>query len=374
MGGPPPWGGSPQPYGFPPPQKKSHGGMIAAVVGGVVVVLLLVVVVIAVAAKSGGGDPKKTSGEAASKTGEALGRTPGLSYNGTLGSGQATFSVTKAGSARGTYTKNGGQVTRVDIGGTTYMKAGSSFWTSEGQSSAAAGKADGKWVKAPDSVVDLKLSDLSPAKLSQILQQAGNDPTAEKTSINGTETIKMAAGGTTYYISAGEPRRLVRIEGDAGSDQYAFNVTPLAASGMGTVFAALRNDVKDLADAYDPGISVLPMGKIGFGSCGASGCTVRSTVTPSAAGDASRTVRVSMHARFWGSGSTVSTCSGSSTTTPSHQTTISCRTSGGAWSSWYHAQSGRFTIHSNATFEATVNTSSDVSNLLTKLTQEQQGG
>jgi hypothetical protein len=142
---------------------------------------------------------------------------------------------------------------------------------------------------------------------------------------------------------------------------------------MAPVFAQLRSDVQGLKDVFDPDLTMLPMGKIQFGSCGEPGCTVRGTVMASSLGTSTASVHVTMNARFWGDGPTVSTCSGSGTTTPSHQTTISCRTSGGAWTSWYRSHNGRFTIHASSTFDATVNSSSDVNNLLSKLSQEQQG-
>ena len=70
----------------------------------------------------------------------------------------------------------------------------------------------------------------------------------------------------------------------------------------------------------------------------------------------------------------MSKCTGTGTSTVSQETTITCRTSGGSWSSWYESQRGRFTVHVSSAFEATTNSSSDVNGLLSKLTQEQQGG
>ena len=336
--------------------------------------IILVVVVVALSGGSKDDDPKETSGKAAAQAGRALGQAAGASYTGTYGGGQATFSVTKAGSAHGSYSSHGSQVARVDIGDATYIKADSSFWSSQGQSSTAAGKADGKWAKAPDSATDLKLADLSPTKLAQVLQQAGNDPRATETPAGSTPSIKMTIGEMTYYISKSSPHRLLRVEGTAGSDAYALDVKPLSgAAAMGPVFTQLRSDVQSLKYAYDPGISLLPMGKIQFGSCSESGCTVRGSVMPSSVGGATSSVRVTMNARFWGDSSTVSTCKGTGTTTPSHQTTISCRASGSHWTSWYNGHNGRFTIHASSTFDATVNSSGDVNELLGKLTQEQQG-
>jgi hypothetical protein len=332
-------------------------------------------VVIVVALGGGSGDdPKKTSGKAAAQAGQTLGQAAGASYTGTYGGSQATFSVTKAGSAHGSYSSHGSPVSRVDIGETTYIKADSSFWSSQGQSSTAAGKADGKWAKAPDSASDLKLADFSPTKLAQVLQQAGNDPQAVNTPAGSTPAIKMTVSETTYYISKSSPHRLLRVEGTAGSDSYALDVKPLSgAAAMSPVFSQLRSDVQNLKDAYDPAISMLPMGKIQFGSCTESGCTVRGSVMPSSVGGSTSSVHVTMNARFWGDGPTVSTCKGTGTTTPSHQTTISCRTSGGSWTSWYRSHNGRFTIHASSTFDSTVNSSGDVNDLLSKLSQEQQG-
>ncbi|HEY0690789.1 MAG TPA: hypothetical protein VGD71_17320, partial [Kribbella sp.] len=235
--------------------------------------------------------------------------------------------------------------------------------------------ADGKWSKAPASAADLKLSELSPTKVAQVLQQAGNDPLAENTPAGSTPAIKMTVSETTYYISKSQSHRLLRLEGTAGSDSYALDVKPLSdATAMTPVFSQLRSDVQALKDAYDPSINMLPMGKIQFGSCSESGCTVKGSVMPSSTGTSSSSVHITMNARFWGDGPTVSTCKGSGTTTPSHQTTISCRTGGGSWSSWYNAHSGRFTIHARSSFTATVNSSGDVSGMLSKLSQEQQGG
>jgi hypothetical protein len=377
-GGPPPWGADPsQPYGFgpPPPQpKKSNAGVFLAIGGGV---LALIVVVVLVVALGGGGsdDPKKTSGKAAAEAGQALGRASGATYTGTYGGNQATFNVTKAGTAHGSYTSHGSQVTRVDVADTTYIKADSAFWSAQGQSSTAADKADGKWAKAPDSASDLKLADLSPAKLAQVLEQAGNDPTAVNTPAGGTQAIKMTISDRTYYISQSKPHRLLRVEGTSGSDSYTLDVKPLSGTGeMGPVFSQLRSDVQGLKDAYDPSITMLPMGKIQFGSCTESGCTVHGAVMPSSTGTSTASVHVTMNARFWGSGPTVSTCKGTGTTTPSHETTITCRTSGGSWSSWYRSHNGRFTIHASSTFDATVNSSSDVNELLNKLSAEQRTG
>jgi hypothetical protein len=386
-GGPSPWGGAPpgppQPYGFgqpPQPPKKGNGAIIAAVAGGLA---LIIVIVIVIAVAGGGGkdgdghvaeDPVAASGKTASEAGQGLGQSAGLVYTGTYGGGPASFTVTKAGTARGSYSSHGSLVSRVDVDGTSYIKAGTNFWTSEGETSTTAAKANGKWAKAPTSATDLDLAGLSPAKLSQALQQSGNDPGATTTAINGTSTLKISASQITYYITTSKPHRLLRIEGYAGGDQYSLDVKPLDATAMGPVFTQLRGDVQGLTDAYDPGITILPVGKMSFGSCSETGCTIHGTVRPSVLGSSNATVHVKMSVRFWGNGGTVSTCTDTATAKPSQSVKVSCRTSGSKWSSWYRSHNGGFTVHSRPTFDATVNSSGDVNGLLSKLSQEQQTG
>ncbi|MEV0408482.1 hypothetical protein [Actinoallomurus sp. NPDC050550] len=380
-GGPPGWGGGqpwgvpPQPYGFgPQPAKKSKGPLIAVLAGGGALLVLLAVIV--VVALSGPDDnPKTTSGKAANKAGQALGQAAGVTLTGTYDGGQSTFSVTKAGSVRGTYTAGGSQVTRLDVGGTTYLKTDRTFWAAQGGLSAdRAAKADGKWTKAPDDLARLNLADLSPARLASALRGAMNDPLAVRTTVNGVKAIKMRTGPRTYYISKSEPRRLLRVEGFSGSQRYTFDVAALPAASITTVFTALRSDVQGLANAYDPDLTVLPVSKVQFGSCGEAGCTVRADIRATTVSDSSGAVHVTMKVAFSGGGGTVSTCTDAVSTSVNRQTSLSCRTSGGDWSSWYRSHNGRFTVHAKANFDATVNSSADVNGLLGKLAQEQRTG
>ncbi|MCO6004464.1 hypothetical protein NE236_05660 [Actinoallomurus purpureus] len=363
----------PQPYGFgPQPAKKSKGPLVATLVGGGV--FLVILAVIGVVALSGpDNDPKKISGKVANKAGQALGQTAGVNLMGVYAGGQASFSVTKAGTARGTYTVSGSRITRVDVGGTTYLKAGTSFWTAQGLSAERAGKADGTWTKAPEDLSTLNLADLSPARLAAALRQAVNDPLAERTKVNGVATLKMRVGTRTYYI-AEKAHRLVRFDGNFGPERYTFDVTPLPASSVGAVFTALHTDVQGLTNAYDPDLTVEPMSKVKFGSCGEPGCTVRADIRATTVSESSGAVHVTMKVAFSGSGGTVSTCTDTASTSADHQVGMSCRTSSGSWSSWYRSHSGRFTIHAKASFDATVNSSADVNVLLGKLAQEQRTG
>lgn len=370
---PSPWGAPPQGQFYSPQPHRRNGGIIAAVIAGVVVIAAAVVVVIMVAGK-GGGDPKETSGAAARAAGQSIGRATALAYVGTYGGGPARFDVTRAGTARGAYQVGGIPVNRVDVDGVTYLKAPTSYWSSHGQTGEKADKANNRWSRNPSFSLDINLANLSAGRVSQTLQQAGNDPLAQKTSINGDDAIKMSAGGTTYYISSGKSNRLLRVEGNAGGHNYSLDVTPMSPSQTNSFFAALRADVRDLRDAYDPSVTVLTGGGLKFGSCSEAGCTVSADATPSMLGEDGN-VRLTMNAKFRGtSGPTVSTCSGTGTSSKSHTTTLSCRTSGPAWSSWYRSQTGRFTVHASATFEATVNSASDINRLLGMISQEQRNG
>jgi hypothetical protein len=370
-GGPPPWGAPPQQQFFDPRPRRRNGGLIAAAIAGVVVIAVAVVVVISVAGK--GGDPKQTSGAAAKAAGQSIGQAGALAYVGTYGGGRAEFNVTRAGTARGSYQVGGSPVSRVDVDGVTYIKAPGSYWSSRGQAGEKADKANNRWSKNPSFSLDINLANLSPSRVSQTLQQAGNDPLAEQTSINGNNAIKMSAGGVTYYISTDKPNHLLRVEGNAGSHDYSLDVAPMSPTQSNAFFAALRGDVRDLRDAYDPSVTVLTGGGLKFGSCSEAGCTVRADATPSMLSGEGH-IRITMNARFHGTGRTVSTCSGTGTTIKRHTTSISCRTSGPAWSSWYGSQTGRFTVHASATFEATVNSAADINRLLGMISQEQQNG
>jgi hypothetical protein len=320
-------------------------------------------------------DPKKTSGKTAVAAGKNLAAVRGLSLTGTYGGNQATFTVTKDGSTRGSYNAGGSPVSLVLVNGVTYLKANSTYWVSKGQSSTLADKSDGTWTKDTIGAVTLKFANLTPPALAGALRTAGNDPHAVKTKVNGVKAIRMTKNGTVYYISS-KQHQLLRIDGTAGSDGYSFTVSPLNASALGTVFTGFRGDIKDLAGAYDPNVTALVTSKTKFGSCTEAGCTVSGTATTTALGESpSPTILLKMTIKFSATtgGTPVATCTDSSTTTAPQTVTLSCRTSGGSWSSWYSSQSGEFTVHALASFDTTVNNAADVNQLLNQIGQEQQG-
>lgn len=102
---------------------------------------------------------------------------------------------------------------RVDVGSTTYLKTGPGFWKAHGKSSAIARTASGVWAQAPWGTVELGLGNLSPDQLGRNLQQMGYGQVGQRTSLNGVKAMKLTTAGLTYFLSAGAPRRVLRVQG-----------------------------------------------------------------------------------------------------------------------------------------------------------------
>ncbi|GAA4633242.1 hypothetical protein GCM10023196_070010 [Actinoallomurus vinaceus] len=344
-------------------------GLVLTLAGGLAAVIAAVTVVVATA----GDDPKKTSAKAAHEAGRNLRKNAALSLKGTYAGSPATFTVTRAGTARSDYTLAGDHVSRVDVGGTTYLKTGSRFWKAHGESPAKAGNAGGRWTKAPYNAVELGTGNLSPDQLGQTLLGAENEPLAKKTVVNGIKAIRMTTAGLTYSISTGEPRRVLRVEGRAANDAFSFDLTPLTASGRAMFLTTLRTDVQALKDAYNPNIIFDETGeRPRLQECDASGCTAKVELQPDAWGG-SNAIHIVMVTTFMGDdGDPVSSCTDSTLATSKILARFSCRTSGGAWTAWYRSHDRRFTVRALAVFRATVNSAQDVAAMLTALTREQQ--
>ena len=315
-------------------------------------------------------DPKKADAKAVREAGRTLTSAVGLSLSGTYGEGPATFTVTSAGTARGAYRASGGQVSRIDAGSTTYLRAGSRFWTAHGESSAIGRAADGLWAKSPYGYTDLSLTNLSPQRLGQNLLDPGTS-LPERTSLNGVRAIRLTAAGLTYFASAKAPHRVLRVQGRTVGSAFSFTVTPLPS--LDAFFTSLRKDVESLKDAYNPNVIFEETGgRPRLSGCGESGCTVSGRIQPDAWGG-SGAIHVRTTVEFRGStGGVVSRCTDSAMATSKLPVTFSCRTSGGAWTSWFRSHNGRFTIRAMPIFRATVNSAQDISHLLLMLTQEQQ--
>jgi hypothetical protein len=354
----------PRPYdGGAPSRKRRRVAVVlalVAVIGGVIAVV-----------GATGGDPSPAT--MAHEAGRNLQGTAGLALNGTYAGGHAMFTVTRAGTAQGTYMTGGRQVSRIDAGARTYLKADSTFWRATGQSSAIAARADGAWTQAPYNAVHLGLVNLSPDHLGQNLVEAPRDLRAQKTTLNGTKAIRLSAAGLTYLLSTSEPPRVLRVQGSVVDGAFSFDVTQMPSSAMDIFFSTLKKDVGGLKDAYNPNVIFLPTaGRARFSGCRLSGCTVKGKIEPDANGG-SGAIHVITTVDFTGAtGPVISRCSDSTTATSKILTRFSCRTGGARWQSWFRSHRGRFTVRAHPRFKATVNSGKDISHLLTQLAQEQQ--
>jgi hypothetical protein len=338
-----------------------------ALAGGLVAIIL---VVIAVAVATNDDLPPA---RAAHDAGRNLTRAAGLALNGTYAGGHAMFTVTRAGTARGAYTAGGERVGRIDVGGTTYLKAGSRFWRAGGRSSATAARADGAWTTVPNNGVGLGMSDLTPDRLGQDLREAGNDLRAERTTLNGVRVVRLTTAGLTYFLSRSDPPRVMRVQGGVVNGAFSFDVTPLPTEAMNTFFTMLRNDVGDLKDAYNPKVGFLSTaGRPRYSDCGPSGCTVKGRIEPDAAGGTGA-IHVVTTVDFRAAiGGVVSRCRDSTMAMSKRPVAYSCRAHGPRWVSWYRSHRAGPVFRASPTFTATVNSAEDVARLLTLLAKEQQ--
>ncbi len=340
-----------------PPRKSRHGLIIGIVVGAVVVVAGAVT-----------GAALLLLGRAVSpttmalKSGQAVASATGLTLTGTIAGESASMTVTRAGTVEGSYSHGGNQITRITIQGATYLKAPTAFWASTSVGQTSATQAGGNWAKAPPDAVKMSFDTLTPAQVSRVLEHVGKNPRFVRTTLDGTNVIKLSARGATYYISTTSPFRLL---------------TALDAATIGPVFTLLHADMQGLQGAVDPEAIVLPLVKIRFGpDCSAaSSCTVSSKVTVAAAAG-SATVLVKMTVDFSGTknGTPFATCTQTTVATSLASVSQSCGVGGSVWSGWFNSHTGNFTTWADAHFETMVNSASNIAALQTELSHEQQVG
>jgi hypothetical protein len=313
-------------------------------------------------------------GTMALKSGQAVAVSDGLSLTGTIAGGNASLAVTKAGTVQGSYSQNGNPVSRVTIGGATYLKASTTFWRSTTVGATSASQAGGKWAKAPASAVNMSFGSLTPGQVGRVLEHVGKNPKVTTTMLGSTQVIRLSAGGATYYIATSSPYRLVRIDGVSNTRPYSFNVTELDAATIAPVFTTLHTDVQALQGAVDPQAFVLPVQKIKFGpNCSADvSCTISSKVTVSSPNSPSFLVKMTVDFSRTEGGPALFTCTEMTPGTPTATVAQSCGVGGSTWSNWFNSHNGNFTTWARAHFVVTVNSASDISALQSELTREQQ--
>jgi hypothetical protein len=367
---PPPaiWPAVPSPGPAPAPRGRRRRGRVVALVVAVVVGLAAGATAAVLALRPAPESPTAM----ALAAGRAVAPAAGLALAGTVDGNTATATVTRAGTVEGSYAQDAAQVSRITLGGVTYLKAPASFWTLEDGPDAARA-AGGHWAKAPADLVPMSYARLTPGQISRVLEHVGQHPRVTDGTFGGRRVIRLAAGGATYYITSTLPNRLLHVEGTSGASRYSFDVTPLSAAAIGPVFTVLHGDVRQMQGAPEPDATVNPLQKVQFhDNCnGSTSCTVSMKVSVSDPGSAE--VILTLTVGFSGSknGRSFATCTDTVRAVPGQAATPSCGLGSPVWARWINSHTGDFTTWATATFTVTVNTAGDIAALQNELNAEQ---
>ena len=167
-------------------------------------------------------------------------RIKGTVANGAATSKAVTVKIDIAGDLAGknntAFINDGtGAMELLTVGGQTYLKADTNYWTKNG-SAAMAKAAAGKYIKVPAASA-AKMNDTTVGKLlNQIYVSAAGrlSPTVTRTRLNGAPAYVLTtqANDTKLYVSADGQARLLRVEGSKGQlsawDFTQWNAVPPA--------------------------------------------------------------------------------------------------------------------------------------------------
>jgi hypothetical protein len=310
----------------------------------------------------------------ARESGRAIAPAAGLTLTGNIAGQSASLTVTRSGAVEGSYTQSGYPITRLTVGGETYLKAPASFWTSESVAPATAQQAAAGWAKAPSTTV-LNVASLTPGQLARTLAHVGKNPTVVNTTIGNTKVIKLTDNFVSYFITASAPNRLVRVAGEIGTTSFAFGVIPLNASAVGPVFTVLHGDVRSLRGAVDPAAVVSLLQKVHFhANCGGPTlCTVSNRVSVTDPDSARILLEMTVDFSARNNGPTFATCTDTISVAAGATVNPACHLGGAVWSHWVNSHSSNFFTWAVAHFEATVNSANDVAAMQNELNQQQGG-
>jgi hypothetical protein len=196
------------------------------------------------AATSGATSPAAALFQQARKSGTAAKsvRIKGTVANGASSGKTVTVKIDIAGDLSG---KNNtalvndgtGAMELLTVGGLTYLKADTAYWTKNGNA-AMAKLAAGKYIKVPAASA-AKMNDNTVGNLlNQIYASATGrlNSTVEKTQVNGVPAYLLTtkANDTKIYVSADGQAHLLRVEGSKGQlsawDFTQWNAVPPAAT------------------------------------------------------------------------------------------------------------------------------------------------
>jgi len=152
------------------------------------------------------------------EAGRAVAPAAGLDLTGTIDGNSAKATVTRADTVEGSYVQDAAQISRVTIGGVTYLKAPASFWTLEDGPDAAR-QAGGHWVKAPANLVPMSFAALTPGQISRVLEHAGQHPRVTDGTFGGRQVIRLAAGGASFKVTVNTAGDIAALHNELTAEQ-----------------------------------------------------------------------------------------------------------------------------------------------------------
>lgn len=332
--------------GLAPPSRSSGTGVIVGIIVGGGFIVLLVVAIALAATGVFSGSPLDTPVGRIRAAAQSLSAARAVKLDGTFTSGadrlEGDLRVTRGGRAMGDLTWNGEEADLLVADDTMYVKAGAEFWRSENpiSLSGTAQTDPDRWGKLSFHTLSLDIrSELKPSALADRMRRVGDYGIRDsaETTYKGRRALKITTSNGRFYVSSGDDPKLLRIE--QTYPRIHADVTEETNAQATPTIDDLRTRVRQLKDSYDN--SQLPRAEeVKFGSCGGSGCTLRSRVWSTRGSAASVRIEV----RMWLTATTrtgrkLGECTTTATVDSIKSVWASCRVTDRAWKS-FHSGSG----------------------------------
>lgn len=366
---------------------------MATLAAAAALIVVIAVVVLNMVDNTGGKStsrrtvPPDSAAGRAERAAQYLSGVPALRFSGSFASGGGTAQtdiwVTKAGSAVGTITLDGGTADLVIVDGETYVKAGEAFWRTHGGEPANAQDYADRWSRAPAKAFDLDIAlTLAPGSIVQRLRSAATSTNAATVTsapteyVNSVPAIKVGTSRGDFYLSPATPFKLLRVAG-TGTQNYQLDVTEPTAAQVTALFARLRQSVRKLAGSRDPSVKFVG-GQLAFSNCNnnVSGCTLQLTATKVSTSTPTGDVRAVMLGKIVANGRTLGTCRGGQPVGAGRTVQLSCTVSSAGWRNWMRearSTPGTHRYNAEARVVAEALSVAEVNTLLKGIDQEQQG-
>lgn len=320
---------------MPPAPRPANNGLLIALLAGGGCLAILIVIAVLVATGVLTHDERGAAADRLAAAAQRLTTARVVGLRGTVTSGtnklNGDMAVTRGGRVTGTVTWSGQSVQLIAVNSVMYVKGSADFWRDQGDGDDR-WIGSGRWGLLGPTPVDLTIRQhLTPGAIARELRGVSRYTVKDtkRTSVRGTPALKVSTTTGSFYVSAGDSPRLLRIE--TTYPQVALDVTEYDGDGGGPV-AELRERIKQLKGSFDPAQRTR-VDKVGWGSCAVAGCTVHSDVR-STRGEAS-TIRVTVFVRLTANdknGRKLGECSASGTVTSAASVRVSCRVTSAAWS------------------------------------------